>query len=393
MTGHVQIYGGIGTERNEIGFDNVKAQLDAEKASTDLAVHIVSPGGDVFEGEAIYNLLVNAGKPITTYVEGTCASIATLIAAAGDKIVMNRTGRFMIHNPKISGLNSQADARDLRHVANQLDKIKTLLIDVYDRKTTLGKPKLWELYDNETWYTADEAKQAGFVDEVVDAIKAVAKVDLKKYHMKNQTIWTKIQNLLNLAKLSNEMMETLSDDRVIVVQTEDEDWTGKPVFYEDGTPLPPGTYQLKSGKTFSVAEEGVIETVQAQAEPEQSQEQTTEKPAEAETPDPMKENESLKAQLAEALAANQALQAQVAQSQGETKQAKADTLKIQNRLSMIEKDFMELKTEASKTFGDTSEPKKGPVIKNVGKKDEQYDPMGEEFRKHLKNRNLIHDED
>ena len=205
MTGHIQIYGGIGTERNETSFENVKSQLDAEKGSEELAVHIMSPGGDVFEGEGIYNLLKNANKPITTYIEGTCASIATLIAAAGDKIVMNRTGRFMIHNPKISGLNSQADARDLRHVANQLDKIKTLLIDVYDRKTTLGKPKLWELYDNETWYTADEAKTAGFVDEVVDAIKAVAKVDFKHYNeMKNEGLWKKIQNLFQLNKFKAE---------------------------------------------------------------------------------------------------------------------------------------------------------------------------------------------
>jgi ATP-dependent protease ClpP protease subunit len=392
--GDINIFGPIGPERNEIGFNNVKAQLDAAKDASEIALHIWSPGGDVMEGEAIYNLLKNSGKKITTYVEGTTASIATLIAGAGEKIIMNETARWMIHNPKISGLNTQADARDLRHVANQLDKIKTLLIDVYDKKTALGKPKLWELYDNETWYTAQEAKKAGFVDEVVDAqIRAVAKIDLKKYQMKNTTLIQKIRNLLNVSKIENEMMETLSDDRTIIVQTEDEDWTGKPVFYEDGTPLPPGTYQLKSGKSFTVAQEGVIETVQATA-PEQSTETTTEKPAEAETQemkvDPMKELESLKAQNAELLAANQALQAQVAQSQGEATQAKAQVAKIQNRLSMVEKDFMELQTEASKTFGDTTEPNKGPVIKNL-KKDEPVDHMGTFARDFYKNRNLIND--
>jgi ATP-dependent protease ClpP protease subunit len=384
--GDINIFGPIGPERNEIGFNNVKAQLDAAKDASEIALHIWSPGGDVMEGEAIYNLLKNSGKKITTYVEGTTASIATLIAGAGEKIIMNETARWMIHNPKISGLNSQADARDLRHVANQLDKIKTLLIDVYDRKTALGKPKLWELYDNETWYTAQEAKAAGFVDEVVDAqIRAVAKIDLKKFTMKNDSILQKIRNLLDLTKAKNEMTETLSDDRMIVVLTDDEDWTGKQVMYEDGSPLPPGDYQLKSGKMFKVNEQGLIETVQAEQ---------TEKPAEAETqvtPENMKE--ALKAQLTEALAAKEAAEAQLQQAQGQTQQAKAETLKIQNRLATIEKDFMELKTEASKTFGDKTPVKNGPVIKNM-KQDQNFDPMGAEALKFYKNRNLIQqDED
>jgi len=386
MTGHIQIYGGIGTERNETSFENVKSQLDAEKGSEELAVHIMSPGGDVFEGEGIYNLLKNANKPITTYIEGTCASIATLIAAAGDKIVMNRTGRFMIHNPKISGLNSQADARDLRHVANQLDKIKTLLIDVYDRKTTLGKPKLWELYDNETWYTADEAKTAGFVDEVVDAIKAVAKVDFKHYNeMKNEGLWKKIQNLFQLNKFKAEFVEQLEDGTAIVVMSDDEDWTGKAVIYEDGTNLPDGQYKLKSGKGFSVSGGTIAEVYTGEPQAPATEE--------AEAAADMKELETVKAQLAEALAANEALQAQVQQQTAATTTAKAETVKIQNRMTTLEQDFIKLKEEASVTFGDKSEPKKGPVIKNVGKQEQQVDPMGDYARTYFKNRNIINDED
>lgn len=385
MTGHIQIYGGIGVERNEISFENVKAQLEAEKSATELAVHIMSPGGDVFEGEGIYNLLKNANKPITTYIEGTCASIATLIAAAGSKIVMNRTGRFMIHNPKISGLNTQADARDLRHVANQLDKIKTLLIDVYDRKTTLGKPKLWELYDNETWYTADEAQSAGFVDEVVDAIKAVAKIDLNRFKMKDQTFLQKIKNFATKL-IRAEFTETLADDTVIVVLSDDEDWTGKEVIYQDGNPVPPGTYTLKSGKMFTVGEGGIIETVQ-----EQEAQAEEEKPQEPQ--EDMKKVEELQAQLAEALAAKEAAEAQLAQSKTETAQAKTESMKIQNRLTGIEKEFIELKTLAEKTFGDTSDPGKGKMVNKTPGKDQIADPMGDFAYQFYKNRNLIKDED
>jgi len=382
MTGDINIFGPIGPERNEIGFTNVKAQLDAASDSTEIALHIWSPGGDVMEGEAIYNLLKNSGKKITTYVEGTTASIATLIAGAGDKIIMNETARWMIHNPKISGLNSQADARDLRHVANQLDKIKTLLIDVYDRKTALGKPKLWELYDNETWYTAQEAKTAGFVDEVVDAqIRAVAKVDLKHYNeMKTEGLWKKIENLFSLSKFKNEFVEKLSDGTAIVVLSDDEDWTGKQVIYEDGSALPAGTYTLESGKSFIVTEGGTIETVQAQAEPE--------KPAEAEAPQPVEDSakilEDLKAQLSEAMKANEALTIQVQQSQGEAVKAKAETMKIQNRMTTLEQDFIKLKEEASVTFGDTTPPAKGPVNKIPSQT--QPDPMGDFAANYLKNR-------
>lgn len=386
MTGHIQIYGGIGRERTEISFDNVKAQLDAEKSSEDIAVHIVSPGGDVLEGEAIYNLLKNSGKQITTYIEGTCASIATLIAAAGSKIVMNRTGRFMIHNPKISGLNTQADARDLRHIANQLDKIKTLLIDVYDQKTMLGKPKLWELYDNETWYTADEAKEAGFVDEVVDAIKAVAKIDINRFKMKDQNFLQKIRNFATKL-IRAEFTETLADDTVIVVLSDDEDWTGKEVIYQDGNPVPPGTYTLKSGKMFTVGEGGIIETVQ-DPEAKAEEEQKTQEPQED-----MKKVEELQAQLAEALAAKEAAEAQLAQSKTETAQAKTESLKIQNRLTGIEKEFIELKTLAEKTFGDTSDPGKGKMVNKTPGKDQQQDPMGDFALQFYKNRNLIKDED
>jgi ATP-dependent protease ClpP protease subunit len=384
MTGDIQIYGGIGSERNETSFDNVKAQLDAVRSADEIALHIWSPGGDVMEGEAIYNLLKNSGKKITTYVEGTTASIATLIAGAGDRIIMNETARFMIHNPKISGLNSQADSRDLRHIANQLDKVKTLLIDVYDKKTSLGKPKLWELYDNETWYTANEAKEAGFVDEVVDAqVRAVAKIDIKHFNeMKNESLWKKIENLFQLPKFKAEFVESLEDGTSIVVMSDDEDWTGKAVIYEDGTPLPDGQYKLKSGKGFSVSGGNIAEVYTAEdAQPPQAESE------------PAESIESLKAKLAEALAANEVLKTQVTQSQATAQKATADKLKIENRMAVLEKDFIQLKTEASATFGDTTPPAKGPVIKNVGKQQQQPDPMGDFALQHYKNRNLIKDED
>lgn len=381
MNGHIFIYGGIGTERAEISFDNVNQQLalPENKAADTLIVHIISPGGDVFEGEAIYNALKNSGKIIETHIEGTCASIATLIAGAGSKIVMNKTARFMIHNPKISGMTKAADSRDLRHVADQLDQIKTLLINVYDTKTSLGKEKLWELYDNETWLTADEAEKMGFIDESVDAIKAVAKIDLnKRIEMENsKTFIDRLKNLFTLNKFRNEFTETLADGRVIIVMSEDENWTGKQVILEDGSPVPDGTHELASGKSIVVAGGMITEVKEGE-------------PAAAQQPNEDMENKikELEAQLAEARTAKETAEAQLQAMQTKATAAEAKAVKFENRMTATEKDFLALKEVANQTFGDKTPPVVS-TFQNMGGNDSAADPMGDAALEFYKSRHII----
>jgi len=379
MAGHIFIYGGIGTDKREreISFDDVRQQIEQNKSESELIVHIISNGGDVFEGEAIYNALKNTGKKITTHIEGTCASIATLIAGAGSTIIMNKNARFMIHNPKISGLGASADARDLRHVAAQLDQIKTLLINVYDVKTSLGKEKLWELYDNETWLTADQAQQMGFIDESVDAIKAVAKVDLTKIKImaKENSVLNKLINMFTL-KLKNEFTETLEDGTVIIVMSEDEDWTGKQVIYEDGSPLPDGDHALASGKVISVAS-GLISEVKEAPSAEENQNE-----------DMQNRIKELEAQLAEATAARDQALAQAKTNETKATEATNKAIKFENRLGIIEKDFLKLKEEAGKTQGDTTDP--AIAVRPVNQTNKKGgDPMGDFALDFYRNRNLV----
>ena len=376
--GHIFIYGGIGTDKREreISFNDVRQQIEENKSASELVVHIISNGGDVFEGEAIYNALKNTGKKITTHIEGTCASIATLIAGAGSTIIMNKNARFMIHNPKISGFGASADSRDLRHVAAQLDQIKTLLIGVYDAKTSLGKEKLWELYDNETWLTADQAEQMGFIDESVDAIRAVAKVDLKKINKmaKEKNLWESFQNLLSLKKFKNEFTETLQDGKVIIIMSEDENWTGKQVIYEDGSPVPDGDHVLASGKVISVANGVISEVKEATAQDNQNEEMENK----------IKE---LEAQLAEARAAKDSAEAAAKANETKAAEASAKALKFENRLTTIEKEFLALKEEAGKTIGDKTSPAIAPRPTNNNNKNS--DPMGDFALEFYRNRNLI----
>lgn len=376
MVGHVYIYGGIGKERGEISFDNVNAQLSLpeNKASDEIYAHIISPGGDVFEGEAIYNALKNSGKKIITQIEGTCASIATLIAGAGEKIIMNRTGRFMIHNPKISAITQAADSRELRHVANQLDQIKTLLIDVYDRKTSLGKEKLWELYDNETWLTAEQAETMGFIDESVDAIKAVAKINLTAFKMeeKDKGLIKFFKNLFTLKKFKNEFTETLADGSVVVVMSDDGDWTGKQILKEDGTPLEAGSYTLVSGKVITVDANSTITEVTDAPAPEENK------------PEDMEKIKQLESQLAAALAAQQAAEAQVAAA---NKGTEAVVARFEAKFKALEDNDKKREEDLKKMVGTIPTAGKGPIFVNTSGED-TYDPMGEDALAFLRSRNM-----
>lgn len=383
MTGHIFIYGEIGTSVGQVSLKSVKSQIDQQKDAEDFILHMVSPGGDVFQGYAIYNAIKNTGKKFTGQIEGLCASIATLIIFGCDRIVMNRTGELMVHNPKISDLKP-SDAYDLRHVANQLDTIKNLLVDVAgERAQRNGKPmskeKLWELYDNETWLTAQQAEQFGFVDEVVDAMKAVAKVDLNSFKMEKslfKTLVRKFQNLLEVSKIKNEFTETLQDGTVVIVMSEDGAWEGKQVIREDGSPLDPGDYVLASGKTITVGDNSTITTVKEAESPAAKEEQN-------EMDNKIKE---LEAQLAEAKAAKETAEATAQAALKEAVSAKAETSKFQNRVTNLEKDFLALKEAAGKTLGDDKPLPTGPVFKNADGSESMYDPMAEFVKRKLKAR-------
>jgi len=377
MTGHIFIYNYIGTEEGEVSINNVREQINQYPKASDFIVHIVSGGGDVFEGYGIYNIIKNLNKPIETRIEGLCASIATLIAFAGDKIIMNKTSEFMIHNPYIDGI--KGDAGDLRNVANQLDTIKNLLIDVSGRRAarngkSISKEQLWALYDNETWLTADQAAtQYGFADEVVESMKAVAKVDITK--IKNDMekslfdqLSAKITNLFKALKIKNQTEDTLADGRKVMIMDNNGDLTNAQIMLETGEPLPDGEYDLASGSTITVVG-SVITAVVPSPEPAD----TTQK-GEPNTQDMEKDAriKELEAQLAAALATSQA-SAKAAET------AEVTNKSIMAKVEILEKQFKDLSEAAAKTFGDDDPIEKDHAFRNAENGGRQYDAMSEEL--------------
>lgn len=128
-----------------------------------LKLRINSPGGDVFAAAAIHNALKNHPATVTAYVDGLAASAASVVAMAGDKVVMPKTAMMMIHNPSMI---AWGDAREMRDAAEILDKVRDTIIAAYEAKTGLDRAKLINLMNSETWMTANEAEEMGFADEV-----------------------------------------------------------------------------------------------------------------------------------------------------------------------------------------------------------------------------------
>ena len=144
----------------------------------DLAVHINSPGGDVFAAQAIYTQLKNYTGKVTMYIDGMCASAATIIACAGDTVIMPANTIYMIHNPK-SAMLGYFDAPELDKISASLGAVKQTIVNVYLSRVqgTLSEVQIKHKMDSEEWMTAETAKSYGFVDEIADAIPIENKLE------------------------------------------------------------------------------------------------------------------------------------------------------------------------------------------------------------------------
>ncbi|EFT3883707.1 peptidase [Shigella sonnei] len=164
--------GGFGITAKQFAED-LKALGDV--SHIDLRIH--SPGGDVFEGIAIYNLLRNHPAEITVYIDGVAASMASVVAMAGDRVVMPENAMMMIHKPwGISGGN----AGDMRDYADLLDKVETVLVPAYARKTGKSAQEITAMLEDETWMDGKECLKHGFADELLPSVTAMARIESKR---------------------------------------------------------------------------------------------------------------------------------------------------------------------------------------------------------------------
>lgn len=150
-----------------------------ELDNSEITVRINSPGGSVFDGIAIYNALRHHKAHIHVQVEGLAASIASVIAMAGDTVHMAANALMMIHNPFgwVGG-----DAEELRKVADMLDKTTDVIAQTYAVNSRLEVGEIIRMMNEETWFTASEAQEHGLVDVVEEPVQLAAHFDLSAFN-------------------------------------------------------------------------------------------------------------------------------------------------------------------------------------------------------------------
>lgn len=172
----VVIYAGIGQDFWGDG-SMISAKMFSEELKKipdsvkTINVRINSPGGDVFDGIAIYNRLKQHKARKVVHIDGLAASIATIIALAGDDIVIGEGALFMVHLPWTFAMGNR---QDLDNTINRLMDVEEQMVGIYSKKSGLDRSEVRALLEAETWMGADEAIEKGFVNRQAEETVALA---------------------------------------------------------------------------------------------------------------------------------------------------------------------------------------------------------------------------
>ncbi|HVK56516.1 MAG TPA: head maturation protease, ClpP-related [Burkholderiales bacterium] len=176
----VFIYGDIGGWWNGVEAAEFAKEIAALDADT-INVRLNSPGGSVFDGVAIYNTLARQSSNVIVHIEGIAASIASVIAMAGDEIRIGDGSKVMIHKPWSFAMG---DATVMRKEAEVLDELEAGIIDIYEARTEQKRNQLADWIAAETWFGAQGAVDNGFADTLVQAKKREKKDHAKSVMLK-----------------------------------------------------------------------------------------------------------------------------------------------------------------------------------------------------------------
>jgi len=190
-TSELYVYDAIGQDYfgDGITAKSVSDTLKSFKAGTPINIYVNSPGGSVFEGVAIYNQLMRRPEKKIVHIDGLAASIASIIALAGDERRIAENALFMIH--KAWGF-SVGNSAEIRKMAESLDKIDETLVATYVSRAGVDEKEVRDWMEAETWMNADEAVSRGFATSKVGekVVKAefplLAKFNKVPQHLRKQ---------------------------------------------------------------------------------------------------------------------------------------------------------------------------------------------------------------
>lgn len=203
--GEIRIYGDITKwaweEFGETSSHIFSQQLQQVKNCQKLSIKINSPGGDVAEALAMYHEIkrVSQNKEVTAYIDGMACSAATLIAIAANKTVMGKGCYFMIHNPMM--YMGYSNTKEMQEAIEHLNKTKENILDLYEEKSSLSREEIAKKMDEETFFSTQEALDAGFIDEIASYDTNIVNSNIKNVCS---------MNLKNSKKIPNELLEILN---------------------------------------------------------------------------------------------------------------------------------------------------------------------------------------
>lgn len=174
------LYGAIGASWFE---DSISAKQfsDMMKQIPDtvkkINLRINSPGGDVFDGIAIYNRIKQHPAKVTCYIDGLAGSIASVIALAADEVIMGEGALYFIHLPWTMAMGNR---NDLENTVNRLMDVEEQLITIYRAKTKMDRQEIRAMLEKETWLDANQAMDLGFVDSKMSDTQPIAASVIEK---------------------------------------------------------------------------------------------------------------------------------------------------------------------------------------------------------------------
>ena len=176
--------------------DDVTPQLfkdELESGTGDIEVWLDSPGGDIMAATQIYNMLKNYKGKVTIKIDSLAASAASVVAMAGDEVLISPMGLFMLHNPLTV---AAGNVDDMQKAIDMLDEVKESIINAYELKTGLSRAKISHLMDCETWLSAKKAVELHFADGILFG-KNEAEIDDESYAFSQREV---SNNLINKLK-------------------------------------------------------------------------------------------------------------------------------------------------------------------------------------------------
>lgn len=211
--GSYEVYHVIGQGKLSAG--HVVPLIEAVPEDEEITVKIFSCGGYVFDGWAIYNALKAHKAKVTVRIDGLAASIASIIAMAGDEVVVCAASLLMVHKPSVDLFWGAMDAEQLKREAAALDQIQSVLNSIYVAKTGLDSATIDAMINAETWITPNEAVTLGFansIDNTITEKQHIAENSFKQiFKNANPMIRAYANNAMQVNKTKENNMENVNE--------------------------------------------------------------------------------------------------------------------------------------------------------------------------------------